>query len=820
MKKKGRSKEILNESVPHNLKLQSPYDPPECPSGELSSIGPLPHGSMLPFRHNNLFTGRASDLMALAEVLLYSAQEGTLAGIVITGMGGVGKSQLAVEFCYRYGRFFQGVHWLQADADMKAEVANCGRAMELPNWPEKLPEQMQITLKAWQENGPRLIVLDYAEDLNLVKDWLPKLLPAKVLITSRNENWPGNLGLKVLRLDVLSRSQSIALMHELAPRLKEKSYEPLCNLADYLGNLPLALDLAGRYLADRSDLSVEGYLAELQEARSLLEHPSLRDWAEHSPTKHPTNVAATFTLSWQQLTKDDELAKRLFKMGGYCAPNTPIPKQLLAKAVGVNIPDHELDRASHKLDRLGLMDPAEGGRRMHSLLAEFARLQDRDTGESVLPALAEAMVRLTTQALESGLPGMMSSLRDHLVVIAQAAEKGELQQTGALWSNLGSYLRDLADYQGARTAIERALKIGEQVYGPDHPEVARDVNNLGMVLQAQGDLQEARKCFERALKIDEQVFGLDHPRIARDVNNLGLVLQDLGDLQGARKYLERALKIDEQVYGPDHPNVARDVNNLGTVLQAQGDLQEARKCFERALKIDEQVFGLDHPRIARDVNNLGLVLQDLGDLQGARKYLERALQIDEQVFGPDHPEVATMVNNIGSVLQDLGDLQGARKYLERALKIDEQVYGPDHPNVARDVNNIGLVLKALGDLQEARKYFERAGSINKKVLPENHPRIAADANNLGLVLRALGDFQEARKCYERALKIDEQIYGPDHPSIATMVNNIGSVLQAQGDLQEARKCFERALKILQIHLGEDHPSTRIVRGNLESITRT
>ena len=767
---------------PEILKLlKPPYRPPALPSPEvLADRGSLPPGTRLPFSPNAVFTGRQEDLLGLARALLY-AQEGSegsdQAEVVVNGMGGIGKTQLAVELCCRYGRFFQGVHWLQANLDMQAEVVENGQVMNLPCWPDKLPEQVQATLNAWQEDGGRrLIVLDNVEDLDVLQTWLPKLQPNRLLVTSRRENWPPDLGLKVRRLEVLSRSQSIELLRKLAPKLKAETNESLGTLAGYLGDLPLALDLAGRYLADRSNLSIEGYLVELQKAGSALEHTSLRDWADHSPTKHITSLIETFSLSWQQLTGSDELAKQLFRLGGYCAPNTPIPLSLLANAVGANVPDYELDRALRKLDSLGLMDRAEDGRRMHSLLAEFARLQDHDTEESVLSSLAGAMVTLTTEALKSGLPENMKPLREHLDTIALAAERSKLQITGSLWNNLGMYLHNLADYERAKGILKRALKIDETAYGPDHPNVAIRVNNIGMVLQELGELQEARIYLERALKIDETAYGPDHPNVAIRVNNIGMVLRDLGELKGARKCYERALKIDETAHGPDHPNVATYVNNLGLVLQALGELKEARKCYERALKIDETAYGPDHPNVARDVNNIGSVLRDLGELKEARIYLERALKIDEKVYGLDHHNVATDVNNIGMVLRDLGELKEARKCYERALKIDETAYGPDHPNVAIRVNNIGMVLRDLGELKEARKYLERALKIDEKVYGPNNPNVATDVYNLGSVLRDLGELKEARKCYERALDICQKRRGEDHPTTKTVRSNLNSVL--------------------------------------------
>jgi tetratricopeptide (TPR) repeat protein len=519
--------------------------------GELPERGPLPPGYRVPFLPNAVFTGRHEYLTDLADILLHPGKDD--ACVVVTGIGGVGKSQLAVEFCYRYGRFFQGVHWIQANLNISAEVAECGLAMGLPGWPDKLPEQVAATLRAWQEGGRRLIVLDNVEHLEPLQEWMPKLRSCRLLITSRRENWPADLGLQTKRLDELTRIQSIELLRKLTPRLLKVTDDELGKLANHLGDLPLALDLAGRYLADRTELSIQGYLQELEKAGNALEHTSLKDWVEHNPTKHSTSLAATFALSWDQLGEADELARLIFRTGGYCAPNTPIPRGLLAEAIGAKGSDQELDRTLRKLESLGLMQPAEGGHRMHTLLGEFARLQDRDAKESALPALADAMVALSNQALESGLPERMVPLREHLEVVAQAAEEVEVICAGALWSNFGWHLENLADFCGAETTLKRALHIDEKAYGSDHPNVAIRISILGLILRDLGELQEARKCLDRALKIDEKVYGPDHPRVAIRVNNLGLVLIDLGELKEARKCFEMALGICRLKLGEDHP---------------------------------------------------------------------------------------------------------------------------------------------------------------------------------------------------------------------------------------------------------------------------
>jgi hypothetical protein len=436
------SKSIVASALvltPEVLKhLQPAYQPEALPlHGILVERGSLPPGHTLPFLPNTVFTGRHEDLLGLAQVLLHAHNDDKgldQAGIVVTGMGGLGKTQLAVEFCYRYGRFFPGVHWLQANRDMQVEIAENGLVMNLPYWPDKLPEKVLVTLKAWQETGQRLIVLDNVEDLNVVQDWMPRLRPARLLITSQRMNWPMGLGLKVKNLDVLARNDSIKLLRELAFGLKESDGQ-LDKLANYLGDLPLALDLAGRYMAERSELSTEVYLAELKKTGSTLEHVSFKSWTEYSPTRHPTSLVATFNLSWQRLTESDELAKRMFRIAGYCAPNKSIPWQLLAKTMEAGVPNHELDRSLRRLKSLGLINCADGGWRMHGLLAEFARWLDQNAEESVLSDLARAIGELAQAIHEThgrDRAKRMMALWTHLIPVYQFAKTAGLEESELL----------------------------------------------------------------------------------------------------------------------------------------------------------------------------------------------------------------------------------------------------------------------------------------------------------------------------------------------------------------------------------------------------
>ncbi|HII06517.1 MAG TPA: hypothetical protein HA349_04155, partial [Methanotrichaceae archaeon] len=453
---------------PEALDLLRPrYRPPPPPPPDvLPARNGLPPGKRLDFLANDVFTGREEDLLGLAHVLLHEPNSRgagiNQAATAATGLGGIGKSQLAVEFCYRYGRFFHGVHWIQADQDISAEVAACGASMNLPRWPaDKVPEQVALTLRTWEEGGPRLVVLDNVEDPATVQEWLPKMQLARLILTSRRSEWPADMGLLIWPLGVLTLPESLTLLRKLAPRLKDVDDSDLENLAERFGCLPLALDLAGRYLHDRTDLSVEDYLAELEEAGNSLEHTSLKDWADHNPTKHATNLAATFSLSWDQLGEDeaDALARQIFLTCGYCAPNTPIPKSLLANVMGTGgtSQKQKLDLALRRLLRLGLLKFTECGPSQHPLLSEFARYLDFEG--AALPSLAESLSVLSYDAHETGLPERVMPLREHLKSVAKVAENAELETAGSLWNNLGCHLKEIAEYKNAEEAHRRALEF-------------------------------------------------------------------------------------------------------------------------------------------------------------------------------------------------------------------------------------------------------------------------------------------------------------------------------------------------------------------------
>jgi tetratricopeptide (TPR) repeat protein len=683
----------------------------------------IPDGSYIPFLQNTFFTGRTEILKAVEQDIFGNKPKPA----VISGMGGVGKTQTAVEFAYRYGYRYRGVHWMNLDNPemLDSEIAQCGRKMGISL--EKQDEQVVETLSHWKKDGPRLVILDNFEQLDQVPAVLNRLAHANVrlLVTSRRADWLADLGVDVHALDSFTPQEALGFLRQ---HLGENEQEhELFGLAERLGFLPLALELAAKYL-NVADASIEAYLAELS---SSIEHESMQSETFEAmdirtSTGHALDLRATFALSWQKVT--DPIQQDIFKMAGYLAPNVPIPKNIFEGALEQK--PIAINKALYRLYGLGLLRKSEKSEpSIHPLLAEYARLLSKGDQE-LLVTLADMLAALSSWAVDTEIPTEFNFIKAHILVFAAFAEDANLKKTGTILNDYGYHLQMVADYAGAQAAYERALKIDESNFDPDDPKIAIRLSNLGSVMRDLGDLKGAREALEQALKIDEANIGPDDPTIAIRVNNLGGVMQALGGLEEARAAFERALKIDEASFGPDHPSVARDVNNLGGVYYEQGNLDGARAAFERAMKIDEANLGEDHPNVATLVNNLGMVMKDQDDLPGARAAFERAIKIWEANLGTEHPQVATGVNNLAGVNYAQGDLHDARAAYERALKIFEKHLGENHPNVAVLVSNLGIVLRDLGDLNGAREALEHALAIFKNFLPPDHPNIKNVQENL------------------------------------------------------------------------------------------
>jgi tetratricopeptide (TPR) repeat protein len=630
----------------------------ELPLDRIPDPAPLPTGSRMPLSPNPLFVGREQDLKDIATAL----KAGTTSVIAAaTGMGGIGKTQLASEFVHRYGQFFLGgVFWLSfAEADgVEVEIAACGAAMNLPAFAAlKFPDQVARVRQLWQEATPRLLIFDNCEDEQLLRDYRPTAGGCRVLVTSRRQHWDVALGIFQQRLDTLPRAQSIELLRKFRPDLPEGDPD-LDALAHTLGDLPLALHVAGSYLKRYSaSVSPAQYLEKLRSAP--LQAFALRA-ASPTPTQHERDLARTIAVSYQRLDPNDvidALALAILARAAHFAPGEPIPHDLLQATLDLtDLPEDEqslaFDDALIRLIELGLCDPIENrALRLHRLIAAF--ILSVTTDETVQSAIEVVLIGEGNKRVESGYPTQLQPILAHLRHVQQQADtRGDL--LSASLANTLSYAEFvLTNYSATQWLYERALAIREQRLGPDHPHTATILNNLAYLHYSQGDYQNAQSFFQGALAIYERTLGPGHPRTATIFNNLAYLHYSQDDYQSALPLYLCALATYEQTLGPDHPHTATILNNLALLYSSQDDYQSALPLYLCALTTYEQTLGPDHPHTATILNNLANLYYDQGDYQAALPLYQRALANFEQALNPAHPDTQNVRRNLERLLDRL-----------------------------------------------------------------------------------------------------------------------------------------------------------------------
>ena len=704
-----------------------PVFPGAAPRGRFPGV--LPRVWTVPQLRNPLFTGREALLEGLAAAL----GSGRPAAVTqaISGLGGVGKTQLAVEYVYRHASEYEVVAWVWAEtaATLAADYTGLAAPLGLPE--ATLAEQAAVVeaVRRWfEQHGGWALVFDNATEPGAIRAYLPRGASGHVLLTSRRRDWTGTAG--ALEVTTFERAESIQY---LRGRLATLDEQLAARLAADLGDLPLALAQAAAFM-EESGLAPAEYLDLLRERRREVLRRGL-------PADYPEPVATTWEISFERLEETSPAAAALLQFCAFLAPDD-IPLDLIAGG-GEHFPE---PLATTAADPLALRDAVVAARRFSLLTVEGdalsvhrlvqAMLRDRSEPEAKKLWAAAAVERMAAvfpfREFQLDTWPRSARLLPHAIAAAEHAETLGVagKPTSTLLNQAALYLGTRAELGSALRLLRRALVIAEAIHGLDHPEVAKRALNIGEILRKQGDLPGALEYAGRALDIFEAAYGPMHRDVAVVANNIGQILKDQGDLSGALEYARRALAIDEAAYGPEHPEVATDANNIGLIFQSQGDLAGALEYARRAMDIDQAAYGPAHHKVAIRANNIGQILKDQGDLAGALEYTRRALEIDEAVYGTKRPEVAILVNNIGSILWRQRDFTGALEYTQRALDIDEAAYGPAHPKVAIRANNIGTILRDQGNPSEARRYIRRALTIFEATYGPDNPTTKLVARNL------------------------------------------------------------------------------------------
>jgi tetratricopeptide (TPR) repeat protein len=620
------------------------------------------------------FKGRADDLWRLHHALwMMGVGTAALTGAIEAG-GGFGKSRLAIEYLHRYGpdHYKGGLFWIDAaaaDDELKQEQAFHGilRTIE-PATPElkalhdsgqMARDELTRALQQLPNEEPVLFVIDNVPEPepnarpHPLSTWCPALGHVTVLATSRMRVHLEGGNIRELYIDVLSPEASVALLTYKVEQASALTHEQWLRIAEWVGRLPLALDLLQRAMRAGALSPTELHSMASESRPPTAELDRLTEAiSPQLPRGAVRGITEALNASYERLPEEAKTAARLIAQ---FAPE-PIPLALL-KALG--------DEASNPSVRVALVarsfvtpvEPvgsAEGKveflGRMHRVLADFLRAKSSDSmGELLRVGRAVNYIMRPAASQDPGQWPLMNACLPHaehvfrrLPRARSQTEVREIEVAAVCGLYIGLLYRARGARREAREVMEATLELVSQALGSEHPTALTS-----------NDRQSVRAREHSAARTKKP-----RSRLARKRARV---------LQSARELEERALDMCKLVLGPEHPGTVASMNNLAETLHELRDLEGARELYQQVFDIRERTFGFDRDEAVVSMNKLAKALRALGDLRRAHKLEERRLHIRARVLGREHPDTSVSAWNLVGALGRLGEIARADRIVNEYL---------------------------------------------------------------------------------------------------------------------------------------------------------
>ncbi|WP_405620367.1 FxSxx-COOH system tetratricopeptide repeat protein [Streptomyces sp. NBC_00076] len=769
---------------------------------------------------NTSFVGRQALLRAVEEQL--GAQD-TAAVLphALHGLGGVGKSQLALEYIYTHQQDYKVICWIPAERESLILAALSTLAAQLgvaPMSQESVGTPTANTavpavLEALRTGAPYdnwLLVFDNAEDIDVARKYFPPNGPGKVIVTSRNRAWERVA--TPLPVNVFEREESVELLQRRSPDLEPEDAD---RLAEALGDLPLAVEQAGAWRA------VTGMLVE--EYLDLLRQRSLEILELDTTPDYPTSVAAAWDISLTRIAESNPGARQLLDICASMAPE-PIPRSVLRGSRGVSItPDVDpllresikLNRAIRDLSQFSLVkvDPRSDTLQMHRLLQTvlLAKLGQQER---------ESMRGAAHQLLSAAKPGIYASslewrayqeLLPH--VLASQAVTSTDDWVRELVYDTVLFLYYWGDHTGAANLGRQAWNAWLAASGEDDLYVIRMSKRFSFLLRQIGQVAESIPLTEKALEVSRRI-DVEAEEMIDSLCEMADARRYQGRFQEARDLGREATELARPQFGLEDPTTLRAAHSLGVDLRLCGQFGDALAMDQENARLRDQMFGSASFFTLNSLNALSIDMRENGDYPGARDFQEDAYRRARTALGEEHPLTLRIGRNLAVCRRRDGALAEAAKLSEETLRRFVARYGADHFDSVSTALNYSVDLRLAGDLDNARTQGEDAAARYAARLGDEHAYTLLAKANLAATLRALGSLEAAGDLEDEAAERLKETVGPRHITTLTVAIGQANTAYARLDFERAHRIDDANVPLLKEVAGEDHPLTLSCTANL------
>jgi RecA/RadA recombinase len=597
--------------------------------------------------------------------------------VVLCGLGGAGKTSVAVEYAYRHLAEV-GVAWQFAAEDGTVLAAGFGElAAQLGERGLADVRDPVVSVHAVLAGSasPWLVIFDNAADLASVAAFLPPAGPGRVLITSQNASWPGQV------MDVPMLEVGVAAGF-LVNRTGDPDLQAASDLAGALGGLPLALEQAAAYV-QASGSTLAGYLTLFRRRRAEM-------LVRGEPAGYRGTVASTWALTFVRLEHAAPSAAGLLRLLAFWAPEAiPLrrllkPRPGLAGQFGEDVAPALMPLLE---DRLTAGDAVAALRR-YSLLAPAAdrsvsvhRLVQAVTADQMPAELAGQWRQAAATLIEAAIP-RNTTLRKAWPVCAALLSHAQaaLDLTGVGMWRVARYLGFSGSYPAARDLFQLIADAYRQdnAFGAEHQNTLAARQEVALMTGQAGDPVAARDLFHTLLPVYEQALGLEHPHTLTARAGLARWTGEAGNPAAARELFDALLPVRERVLGPEHPDTLTTRGNLARWTGGAGNPAAARDQYAALLPVRERVSGLEHPDTLNTRAGLARWTGEAGNPAAARELFDALLPVRERVLGLEHPDTLNTRADLAYWTGRAGDAGAARDQFTALLPAFERVLGPEH----------------------------------------------------------------------------------------------------------------------------------------------
>jgi hypothetical protein len=724
----------------------------------------------IPFRQKgDQVIGREYALQEVRDVLTKGHPTAIGQAVAFRGLGGLGKTQLAVEYAYRFKDAYpNGVIWINADQDIDSQLIDLA---EKASWIAPLSEhkiKLDVARQRLRSYSGCLIIFDNVESEDTLTPYLPApSATPHILVTSRVD-LPS---FTPVPLETLDSELSLDLLKQEAGRAPVDEEEAIAaqGIADDLSGLPLALELAGAYLRHRPSVSWIKYRELLaQNLKAALPNKL------SSFTKHDADLYATLKIGEEVLAEEPRLGEVLNILTW--SGTAPMGLELLCALLAVE----------NRLELAGAL----------SLGVELRLLQKTPIGESY------AIHRLVGEVRREEAP---------LAVRKIWAE--EICRRIGDWfqehrDEYTKLLRFEAEIDHLQAWLKHAL-----IHAPSH--APRLIWLHAYPLHQQGRYIEALNTVVQALVLLRKQSPIDRELEAHLLNDLASIQAHLGNARDAMKKHEEALLIRRELLGDNNADTAMSLSNLAGDHNELGNPKHALVLGEQALAIRRKLFGERNAYVAMSLGNIAYYHFVLDRPKLALKLEEQALAIRRELFSEYHPDIATSLNSIANYHHDLGRPELALGLTEKALAIRRELFGERHPDTATSLSNIAQYHNSLGKPVLALELARQGLAIRNDLFGEYHPAVATSMSQVAILSRHI-DPINALQMMKQALNIFKEVNGMHHINTLRSAENLSAALKDVGHRAEALTVLNEYLT----GLNSDNPEYTKLRDQRQRLLST